>query len=367
MPGAGRDVLRRIGAALLPSVVARRAPAVTSDDAVLDSILGWTGVPALAGVVATKDGVVWLRAAGLRRRGGPEATAADDLWHLGSNTKAMTAALYARLVDEGRARWGAVIPELFPDLRPDPAWAGVTVERLMAHRAGVIDRGLVNPAWLTARHEDARPPRDQRTAFAAAILAAPPRGRPGSFGYANASYVLLGAAIERLGDAGWEEAVAAGLFRPLGMASAGFGAPAGAQPWGHDGRGPVDPSGLADNPAVLGPAGRVHASLTGYAAFLRLFLNDGGAYLRPATLAHLLVPPPGRGETYAGGWIIRTPRWGQGPVHGHEGSNTLWHAVVLVAPRRGLAFATVANQGGPAGARAARSLAERLVGIHGDR
>lgn len=367
MPDAGRSVLRRLGKALMPGVRARSALRATAADDLLGPILDKTGVPALAGVVATRDGVVWLGAAGLRRRGGTEAVTPDDLWHLGSNTKAMTAALYAGLVDEGRARWGVAIPELFPDLRPDPAWAGVTVERLMAHRAGVSDRGLIDPAWLMARHDDARPPRHQRTEFATAVLAAPPRGRPGSFEYANANYVLLGAAIERLTGAGWEEAVAARLFQPLGMASAAFGAPSGAQPWGHAGREPADPSGLADNPAALGPAGHVHASLTDYAAFLRLFLSDGGYHLRRETLARLLTPPPGPGRPYAGGWIVESPRWGEGPVYGHEGSNTLWHAVALVAPGRGLAFATVANQGGRAGARAARSLAERLVEIHAGR
>jgi CubicO group peptidase (beta-lactamase class C family) len=60
----------------------------------------------LAGLVS--DGARTLRVVseGHRRRGSPEPVAPGDLWHIGSNTKAMTAALYARLVEQGGGRLG---------------------------------------------------------------------------------------------------------------------------------------------------------------------------------------------------------------------------------------------------------------------
>jgi CubicO group peptidase (beta-lactamase class C family) len=58
-----------------------------------------------------------LHIAGASRRGRPEdAAAADDPWHIGSCGKSMTAALYARLVEAGRAEWSASIVDLFHDL-----------------------------------------------------------------------------------------------------------------------------------------------------------------------------------------------------------------------------------------------------------
>ena len=83
-------------------------------------------------------------------------------------------------------------------------------------------------------------------------------------------------------------------------------------------------------------------SLSDYARFLRLFLTEGDGFLSPATMARLTTPPTG-GE-YALGWSVSTGLdWGKGPILGHEGSNTLWHATAWVAPGRGLAFATVGN------------------------
>ena len=50
-----------------------------------------------------------LRAA--QAAGGDVAIGPDDRWHLGSNTKAMTAALWARLTEQGRAGWDMPVAE----------------------------------------------------------------------------------------------------------------------------------------------------------------------------------------------------------------------------------------------------------------
>ena len=37
--------------------------------------------------------------------------------------------------------------------------------------------------------------------------------------------------------------------------------------------------------------------------------------------------------------------WSRGPILGHEGSNTLWHVVTVLAPARGVGLVTVVNEG----------------------
>jgi CubicO group peptidase (beta-lactamase class C family) len=324
----------------------------------LDALLTTTGVPALAGAVVTTGGLDALVAGGVRRQGAPGAVTTDDLWHLGSNTKAMTGALYGRLVDRSRARWGLTVPELFPDLTIDPAWKTITIDQIFGHRAGIDDRPIFGGGWLLKAHQDTRPLREQRIELARTVFGAPPQAPPGPMLYSNTGYILAGAAIERITDAAWEDAVTAELFRPLGMASAGFGPPLGAQPWGHRAPRPgsaapeapvvltpMDPTALgSDNPPALGPAGRAHMSMTDYAKFIRLFLTRGGGLLTPATVERLITPVPGEGRGYAIGWGVVTDRpWGRGPVLAHEGSNTLWHAVAIVAPGRGVGIITAAN------------------------
>src|SRR5690348_12810165 len=61
------------------------------------------------------------------------AAAADNSFHLGSNTKAMTATLAAIAVERGLLDWSSSAPAVL-DMEGSH---GVTLERLLAHAAGV--------------------------------------------------------------------------------------------------------------------------------------------------------------------------------------------------------------------------------------
>ena len=321
----------------------------------LGAIQSAVGVPALAAAVVTRQGFAFRDATGRRRTDRAELVTATDPWHLGSNTKAMTAALYGRYVEAGRAAWGARLPALLPDLKLDPAWSEVRIDDLLSHRSGITDRGALDSDFLAGARASKLSPRDQRTDVARVLLAQPPSLPTGSFEYANLNYVVAGAAIERIAQRPWEEAIAADLFRPLGMARAGFGAPLGSAPWGHqdaDGRlTSVNPTGIADNPPVLAPAGEVHATLDDYGRFVRMFLNEGSGVLKPETLARLARPYSNGDEQYGMGWqVLKERAWADGPVLQHEGSNSLWHASVTVAPAKSLAVIACCNTeagGGP--------------------
>jgi CubicO group peptidase (beta-lactamase class C family) len=305
------------------------------------------GSSGLAGMVFEGEGGVRL---------GP-----DQAWHIGSNTKAMTAALYARLVEQGRCRWGATLPQLFPALTVHAGWHGATVEEMMAHTAGLTD-AAIDSAWLRAHHADTRALPVQRRAFAERMLSAPPSGQRGTFAYGNANYILLGAAIETATGAMWEDVMRAELFRPLGMRGAGFGAPPG-RLWGRRERNakPADPAGIADNPAALGPAGRVHLTPGDYAAFLGVFLHTLSPWLARATVERLLTPP--RPDlAYAGGWGLAGSVGRRGDVLTHDGSNTLWYATARVDRGSGRAVAAITNRGDAGGRAAVHGLAARLNG-----
>lgn len=317
----------------------------------LDEIRIEAGIPALGGAVVTADGLPWIGVSGVRQAGGQDAVTTNDRWHLGSNSKAMTAALYARLVEQGRARWQASMPALFPDIGVDPAWAGITIEHLLGHRAGVRDARSM-PVWMIQAFAGNDIPA-LRSALARSVLGSAPPGPMGDFSYSNAGYVIAGAAIERITGEPWEDTMRRELFEPLGMASTGFGAPTGGNAWGHRGPGlsPMDPAGmLADNPPALGPAGTVHASMEDYGRFLRVFLTNGGGWLSPESLAILTTPLAGEGQAYALGWgVVSGPTWTGGqPALTHDGSNTMWLARTVVAPGRGSAAICVANAADPA-------------------
>ena len=353
-----------VGTAALAVVGAGSARAdARAWDAALDRIAAGEGAaPALAGMVVGRDGPLWIGARGVRRAASPDAVTADDRWHLGSNTKAMTAALYGRRVDQGRASWSATLSQTLPDMAMHETWRDTALTAVMGHVAGLSDQTAMGRTWLMTARSDPRSLPEQRRALVEAMLAVPPAGTPGTFAYGNANYVVLGAAIEALTGQPWEEVLRTDLFAPLGIRSGGFGAPPGDQPWGHRGGTAIDPANPgSDNPLALGPAGTAHMTLGDYARFLGLFLNDGAGLLSADTMA-VLTRSAGSGRpAYGGGWIIAEGQsWAGGPALTHDGSNTMWYLSAWVAPGAGRAFVAASNDG-IAGAQACRQLIPALI------
>ena len=146
------------------------------------------------------------------------------------------------------------------------------------------------------------------------------------------------------------------LFAPLGMTTAGFVAPSKAskidQPWGHLvndlGWKPVPPGKFADNPAVIGPAGTVHCSIGDWAKYAAFHLRGAQGKeptLSKETFQKLHTPLAGDDEKYAFGWAVMERGWASGKAIMHTGSNTMWFAVVWIAPERDMAFVAATNMG----------------------
>jgi CubicO group peptidase (beta-lactamase class C family) len=326
-------------------------------------ILRETHVPALGGVVIAPKTPPIVSVLGRRRANLGASVQPDDLWLAGSATQSMTAALYARLVQTNRAEWRARTPDLFPNLKTHPAWNEVTIEDFLQHRSGVSDAVVSTNEFLAAASRDERPLEVQRTDFAKLILSAPPATEPGAYAFASANYVLVGAAIERAAKSVWEQVVSGELFTPLGMSTAGFGAPTGEEPWGHQVLGtrvlPIRPTGIADDPPVFGPAARVHLSLADYIGFLHIFLNTAGGepggegYLTTDSLRRIADPRTETGDGPGLGWTVLASRgWAKGPVLSQQSAGGFWACNIAVAPARGVAVAAVSNAGGAAGAAA---------------
>lgn len=335
-------------------------------DALLEPIRRQHDLPALAAAVVTSKGLVAAVAVGVRKRGGDVRVTPHDRFHLGSDTKAMTATLIGRLVEQGELRWDDTLGRHFPQLA-SPELRRVTLEQLLTHHAGLPAN--LKDGWGRVPHD--LPVREQRQRALEWTAEGRLEGEPGKkFEYSNLGYVIAGHLAERAGNASWEELMAARLFRPLGMGSAGFGAAgrpgAVEQPWPHtrDGK-PVEPGPHADNPSVMGPAGRVHCSLPDWARFVADHLRGARGepgLLRAETYRKLHATPyPDRFYT-VGGWggRARGPRAG-GPVLAHDGSNTLNHASAWLAPARDFAVLVATNQGGEPAGKACHAAEDAII------
>jgi CubicO group peptidase (beta-lactamase class C family) len=344
------------------------SPSVTPNppedlNSLLEPILKKYDLPALAGAIVTSRGLVAAGAVGVRKYGTDSPVTVNDQFHLGSDTKAMTATLLATFVEEGKLNWSITLEQAFPDLAAtmNPAYRKVTLEQLLAHRSGFTDDSWPRGKTFTDMHNLPGTPREQRAAYVAMILAEPPANEPGSvYLYSNRNYAVAGAIAEKIANDSWENLMQKRIFDPLGMQTCGFGAMGTPgisdpkkidQPWQHkllslDMHRAIPPGPLADNPPVIAPAGTVHCSIVDWGKFVTAHLRGEQGelgILKPETFKRLHTPS--FGGDYAFGWLMVDRPWAGGRALNHAGSNTQNFAIVWMAPDKDFAVLVATNQG----------------------
>jgi len=296
-------------------------------------------------------------AVGVRKYGTDSPVTVNDQFHLGSDTKAMTATLLATLVEEGKLSWTTTLDQVFQDLasKMNPAYRKVTLEQMLAHRAGFTDESWPQGKTFSDMHSLPGTPREQRAAYVAMVLSEPPVAEPGSkFLYSNRSYAVAGAIAEKVANDSWENLMQKRIFQPLGMQSCGFGAMGAPgkvdQPWQHTLSGkshvPIEPGPMSDNPPVIAPAGTVHCSVIDWGKFVAAHLRGEQGepgILKAETFKRLHTAPFG---DYGFGWGVVDRPWAGGRAFTHAGSNNQNYAIVWMAPAKDFAVLVMTNQAG---------------------
>lgn len=323
-------------------------------------------LPALAGGIVTSDGMKEMAAVGKRKLGVDTAVTNDDLWHLGSCTKAMTATLIGVLVSEGKLTWETTLAEIFPEDagEMEEAFRTIHMTHLLTHRSGLPANG----PWRALGAKLS--PTQQRHELLRRMVKQPLLHEPGSkFLYSNVGYALAGLIAETVTGTSWESLIQEKLFQPLAMSQVGFGI-AGTidqtdQPWGHHstflGLGPLKPI-QADNASSLGPAGTVHASLDDWAKFIALHLSADQKLLPSEILNHLHTPPAD--AEYALGWGVVQRPWAGGEALTHSGSNTVNFCACWLAPKKDFAVIIATNTGQSNAALAIDKAASHVIRRH---
>jgi CubicO group peptidase (beta-lactamase class C family) len=320
-------------------------------------------LPALAGAIVTSKGLSGVGAVGVRKYGTDTPVTVEDQFHLGSDTKAMTATMIATLVEEGQLSWSTTLEQAFPDLAPrmNPAYRKVTLEQLLSQRSGFTEESWPKAKSFGDMYKLPGTPREQRAAYIAMVLTEPPAYEPGSkYLYSNRNYAVAGAMAERVANDSWESLMQKRIFQPLRMETCGFGAMGTAsgsdpkkidQPWQHmrlwKWHRSIQPGPQADNPPVLGPAGTVHCSVVDWGRFVTAHLRGEQGevgILKPETFKRLHTPS--FGGDYASGWLVVDRPWAGGRALNHAGSNTMNFAIVWMAPAKDFAMLVMTNQAG---------------------
>lgn len=210
------------GAAALAARPSWALEAAANDDASLaeavDAYVGkameaWPDQPAL-GVAVVRDGkTILARGYGVKRQG--HAARADEhtLFAIASNTKNVTAAALAILVDEGKVKWDEPVKTYLPDFRlVDPYITDhVTVRDTLSHRAGF---GLGAGDLLFWPNSD----RTRAEVLAQAAFVPIENGFRAEYDYCNLMFVVAGAVIEAASGQSWEAFVQSRILDRVGMA-----------------------------------------------------------------------------------------------------------------------------------------------------
>ena len=223
-------------------------------------------IPALALALTDGDEIVWARGFGEAQPGVP--TDADTLFRVGSVSKLFTDIAVVARHAAGELDLDAEVSGLLPGFAPAgvPEEGGVTLRRLMAHRAGLVREPPVGHYF-----DDTGP------SLAATVeslngvpLVFPPGTRQK---YSNAGIAVVGRVLEHAAGMPFAEAVTEEVLTPLGLASSSFSlaaAPAErlahASMWSYDGREFPAP----DFPLGMAPAGSMVTSVRDLGRFLTL-------------------------------------------------------------------------------------------------
>jgi D-alanyl-D-alanine carboxypeptidase len=266
-----------------------------------------------------------------------DAIAAADLRYIGSNGKAMTAMVIARLVEFGALSWGQRVCQTLPALSAaalHPAYAQVTLAQLLDHRAGVLaftgsggEEERFNAELLATPSSDLPRTLPGRRRYLAdwVLRQDPPSGvQPGQdFHYSNAGYMLAACMAEVVLGKPFETLFETLLVQPLGLVGDWRRPPQrpANQPRGYTGLAgalepaPVLPADSARWVQTLAPAGFWACDAPSYARWLSMVLaalRGENSLLPPKVVARLQALKPG---DYALGWACA----------GSAEHSVLWH------------------------------------------
>jgi D-alanyl-D-alanine carboxypeptidase len=285
---------------------------------------------------------------GVRRIGNPENATAEDIWHLGSNTKAMTAMTIGMLVQDGLLTWTSDIQSLLGGaITVAQDFANVTIGQLSSHTSGISDTPVVNSAAYPAAWEISAP--EGRISLSNVTLGSPSNSTRGVYEYANMNYIILGLIIDVITAQQAENVIQSRLWEPLGITTGGWGpCPESSlksvdNPWPHtieeDGQPAPLPLGselrYRDNSPAFHTAGAAHMSLADYGKWLRLHFDANvqrQLNLSSKTIQRLhQVAPGAESNSYTyGGWIRSEEGTAGAYSLAHDGSNTYYYLTAAV-------------------------------------
>lgn len=173
-----------------------------------DSIRVSNAIPELSYAVVTGDKILEINTSGLHSINLSDVATLNDRFHIGSNTKAMTAFIIAKYVEKGKLKWNTKFFDLFPDLKKTSKaeYYDITLEKLVSHQARIQPfQGENDPAVPNFKGN----PKEKRDQFGKFVLTLDPVqiNSETKYVYSNAGYTLATMMVEKVTGISWEKLV----------------------------------------------------------------------------------------------------------------------------------------------------------------
>lgn len=331
----------------------------------LDSNIAEYKIPGGAASIITPDNIL-SAVSGLIKLGDTIKAVPDAKFHIGSNTKAVTAFMIMKEVERGNLKLESSLAELFPEIKDKIKghYRNKTIKDLLSHHAGVrpftggLEVALI-PGFKGSITE-------KRQKFAEYVLGLEPVINDTSYTYSNAGYALAAAILERATGKSWEELLAE-TMDSLGIEYyIGFpNKESVTAPWGHwiDAKGmvPLPPGHFYSLIDVLAPAGDISMSIGNYSRWLQINLQGllgNSKYLRQDSYQKMHFI----NKDYSFGWI-NFDDTDYGAISTHDGSAGTFYCHAVIVPSLKAAIAVIANSADEKTMKGLYELRNRLVKI----
>jgi CubicO group peptidase (beta-lactamase class C family) len=313
------------------------------------------GVPGVAFGLLQNGKVVFAGGLGVRELGKPAKVDRDTLFMIGSNTKALTTLLFAKLVDDGKLTWETPVTTVMPTFKlgDDATTKSVLIKHLICACTGLPRQDL---EWIF----------EYKGVMPAAVVAALGRMQPTSkfgemFQYSNllaavAGYVAAHVVNPKLElGASYDRAMQRMVFDPLGMKATTFDYARAlrgnaARPHGIKLDGTATAIALDVDYSVIPvrPAGAAWSSVSDMLKYVAMELADGTLprgkrYIDKDALLARRVPQVaiGKDATYGMGLNVDTT-YGTPVVH-HGGATFGYHSDMMWLPEHGVGAVILTN------------------------
>lgn len=244
-----------------------------------DSIRKAYHIPEINYAVIDSKSTIEIAALGLHSIDLKDTATLNDRFHIGSNTKAMTAFIIAKYVEKGKLQWTTKFFDIFPEWKSNskPEYENITLQDLLSHKAGIQPfQGEGDPQIPDFKGTNPEK-RKQFGQFALTLDSMFP-DEQNPFIYSNAGYTLATLMLEKVTGKSWEQLVNKVFNKDLKL-DVKFSWPENQQnkdTWGHiyeNGKLTPVSSTIDYHLNYTEPAGDLNIKLKDYIRFIQLNLQ----------------------------------------------------------------------------------------------